>query len=527
MADLTVVIPARNEMFLGKTIENILENIEGDTEIFAVLDGFDTPIPEIPQDPRVKLIYHKTPIGQRASTNEATSLSTAKYVMKCDAHCAFDKGFDVKLMALCEPDWVVIPRMYNLHAFDWKCNKCGNRTYQGPTPTKCDKCDNKTDFERVILWQPRWNRMTDFARFDNTLHFKYWGSYKNRLEAKGDIADTMCFVGACRFMTRDLFWKLGGCDEKHGSWGQEGVEWSCKAWLSGGRLVVNKKTWFSHMFRTQGGDFGFPYKNPGKDMDAAREYSRDLWFNNKWEKAIHPLSWLLEKFDPIPDWNISRGILYYTDNELDSKIMDKCQKQLTLAANGKKITSVSLKGIDFGDNIVLGLKRSPITMFKQILAGLEAMNTDIVFLADHDVLYHPSHFDFIPREKDIFYYNMNNWQVRVSDGHAVYYDTKRLSMLCAYRELLIKHYKKRIELCEQKGFKSRMGFEPGTNNRPERVDDYKSDVWTSKYPNLDLKYDKNLIPARWKESDFRNKNNCRNWKETDNIPGWGDTKKII
>ena len=35
-------------------------------------------------------------------------------MMKLDAHCAVDEGFDVKLMADCEPDWTVVPRMFNL-----------------------------------------------------------------------------------------------------------------------------------------------------------------------------------------------------------------------------------------------------------------------------------------------------------------------------------------------------------------------------------------------------------------------------
>jgi hypothetical protein len=64
-------------------------------------------------------------------------------------------------------------------------------------------------------------------------------------------------------------------------------------------VLVNKKTWYAHMFRTQGGDFGFPYPNPG--IEQARAYSRDLWLNNKWDKAVHPLSWLIDKFNP-PDW---------------------------------------------------------------------------------------------------------------------------------------------------------------------------------------------------------------------------------
>ena len=104
-------------------------------------------------------------------------------------------------------------------------------------------------------------------------------------------------------MPRDRFFAIDGLDEKHGSWGQFGVEIACKSWLSGGRQVVNKRTWFSHLFRTQGGDFSFPYQISGNDQDRAKAYSRDLWLNNKWEKAVRPLSWIIEKFNP-PTWEI-------------------------------------------------------------------------------------------------------------------------------------------------------------------------------------------------------------------------------
>ena len=53
------------------------------------------------------------------------------------------------------------------------------------------------------------------------------------------------------------------------------------------------------MFRTQGGDFSFPYHNPEKAITKAREYSRDIWFNNKFEKQTLPLSWLIDKFAPL------------------------------------------------------------------------------------------------------------------------------------------------------------------------------------------------------------------------------------
>jgi hypothetical protein len=538
MPDLSILIPARNEMFLGKTIENILENIEGDTEIIAVCDGY-WPVPGINDHPRVSLIHYTESVGQRRATNDAARLSRAKYIMKCDAHCAFDKGFDVKLMADIEYDWTVVPRMYNLHGFDWQCKQCGNRTYQGPTPTKCMKCEG-TQFERVIVWQPRLNRLSDFARFDKDMHFQYWQDYRKRPESKGEIADLMCHVGACWMMHRERFWDLGGMDEKHGSWGQMGVEVSCKTWLSGGRQVVNKKTWYSHMFRTQGGDFGFPYHLSGHDVDKARAYSKDMWLNNKWPLAKHNLQWLLDKFAPVPGWDVqsstpavknaalsttgAKGVVYYTDNRLDSDIMDVVQQQILKCCNSHPIVSVSLTPIDFGRNIVLPMERGILTMFKQILAGLEAIDAEIVFFCEHDVLYHPSHFDFTPPRKDVFYYNENTWRVDYESGQALFYYCRQTSGLCAYRDLLIEHYRKRTERVERDGYDRRIGYEPGSHQFPRGIDNYISDKYWSEFPNIDIRHGGNLTRSRWSQDQFRDKNTCLGWTMADEVPYWDRTK---
>lgn len=381
MTDLSILIPARNEQFLARTIEDILQNTRGDTEIIAVLDG-QWADPGIPMNNRVNIIHHSESIGQRAATNEAARMSDSTYIMKVDAHCAFDEGFDVKLMEDCEYDWTVIPRMYNLHAFDWECQSCGHRVYQGPRPSVCGKCKRDVGFEMVIVWRPKPSPTTDYARFDRDLRFRYWGKAKKRPSAKLEIDDVMSSIGAAWFMHRERYWDIGGVDEAHGSWGQMGTEIACKSWLSGGRQVVNKKTWFAHMFRTQKG-FGFPYPQSGNQINRARKYSKHLWWDSNWDKAIHPLSYIIDKFAPVPDW--VPGMVYYTDNRLNDRIMNASQKQLTKAVNGHQVVNVSLKPMDFGENIVIEGKRGPLTMFKQILAGLNKSTADYVFLCEHDI----------------------------------------------------------------------------------------------------------------------------------------------
>jgi glycosyltransferase involved in cell wall biosynthesis len=304
MPDVSVIIPARNEEWLSRTVRDVLGNAKADTEVIAVCDGY-WPDPPLQDHPKLTVIHYTVPVGQRMAVNQGVRISRAKYVMKLDGHSAVDEGFDVKLMAPYEDnrlseDVTTIPRMYNLHAFDWKCQACPFQTYQGPKPTVCPKCQG-IEFAKLEIWKPRQSRRTDFARFDSELHFQYWPKYERRPESQGDLSDVMSSVGACFFMTRRRFRQIEGLDEKTGFWGQFGTEISCKSWLSGGRQVVNKTTWFSHMFRTRA-DFSFPYKISGNDQERARRYSRDFWRKGKWKLQTRPLAWFVQKFWPIPGW---------------------------------------------------------------------------------------------------------------------------------------------------------------------------------------------------------------------------------
>jgi len=309
MAELSILIPSRNEMFLAKTIENILENIEADTEIIAVLDGkWADPI--IPQHERVNVIYVPEAIGQRAATNLGARLSKAKYIMKVDAHCAFDKGFDKKMITEMQDNWTMVPTMRNLWAYDWKCYYCGWKKYQGPTPEKCGdpKCGKAGRMKRKMLWIGKTNPQSNSYGFDSEPHFQYFNDYTRRPQYKEDLektglTETMSLQGSCFMITRDKYWELDICDEKVGNWGNQGIEVAVKTWLSGGKVMVNHKTWYAHMFRTQGGDFGFPYELPGRDVAKTKKNVWDLFFNKKWKPQIYPMNWLIEKFWPVPGWD--------------------------------------------------------------------------------------------------------------------------------------------------------------------------------------------------------------------------------
>lgn len=223
---------------------------------------------------------------------------------------------------------------------------------------------------------------------------------------------------------------------------------------------------------------------------------------------------------------MKKGIVYYTENRLDgTPIGESVRKQLLRCAEGMEIISVSLQPISFGKNIVLPLTRSYLTMFTQILTGLVASSADIIFLCEHDVLYHPCHFKFNPPILTTYYYNQNNWKLNSENGQALFYYCKQTLGLCAYRELLIEHYEKRLARIKLDGkYEYSIGFEPGCHQPPRGIDYYKAIGYMAEYPNIDIRHGRNLTQSRWSQDQFRDKRTCQGWQMSDQIPGWGITK---
>ena len=182
-------------------------------------------------------------------------------------------------------------------------------------------------------------------------------------------------------------------------------------------------------------------------------------------------------------------------------------------------------------------------MFKKILALLENCKDDIVFFTEHDVLYHPSHFDFVPPEKNVFYYNQNVWLLRLPDGHALHYDVNQLSGLCVYRETALVHIRERFKMAEEEfnrleklnlnedeftrhlnRYFRHTGYEPFTHNRVDWPTKFKHETWKSEFPNVDIKHGGNATGQRWNKDQYRNQQLLINWTESENwtIPGWGE-----
>lgn len=284
---VSIIIPDRNgQPYLQQTIDDLLQKAEGDIEIIVAADGI-WPNPVLKDNPKVTLIHfgevHNN-LGMREAINKGVNISTGKYIMKIDEHCSVGQGFDRILKQHCKANWVVIPRRKRWDAEEWKLIE-----------------DGRPDIDYMYLEYP-------FLKpFDKTqgLHGAEW---KRSNREKYPVDDTPTMQGSCYFMHRSYWDELfpNGLDaDNYGTFTQEAQEISMAAWFSGGRVVVNKLTYYAHFHKgKRGKGYGFSneqYKKHMQGTERGRLYCIDKWLNTK--DYMHDFDWFInEKFPTMPGW---------------------------------------------------------------------------------------------------------------------------------------------------------------------------------------------------------------------------------
>jgi hypothetical protein len=266
---ISILVPARNEIYLNKTLEDLVLKAEGEIEIIVNLDGY-WQIPLI-TDPHIIYIHRGTPIGMRGGINSCVDIAKGEYLMKLDAHCMMDQGYDVKLIKDYEENTVVVPRRYALDPKKWQIE---------------ERKDDKYPI--------------DFMYLDKTLHGIVWNEKNHDPVLKDKLIDeTMSNQGSIWFMSKKYFHYLELMDESlYGMFWNEFQEIGLKCWLSGGRVMVNKNTWYAHWHKNEGRGYSLPSQ---EQINAQKNIDR--WLTEKmFSKQIHKLKWLIDRFAPVPTW---------------------------------------------------------------------------------------------------------------------------------------------------------------------------------------------------------------------------------
>jgi len=279
---LSIAILSRTEKFLNNTIKSILENATGEIEILPVLDAYGGNVKElishgIPYepiiDPRVKYIVlpNNGQLQKRQGINTAVSISKGEYVAWCDAHCAFAKGFDEMLIKDCQDNWVVFPRRHRMDVENW-------------TGTSWNK--PPIDYE-YIMWQ-----FLIRGRFSG-----YKWENKTREKMDVPIDDVMTKQASFVLMKKSWFKKMGFMNvDRYTGWGQEEQEIIMETWRNGGRVIVNKNTWYAHLHK--GKTFGRMYPWNREQVYKSYELSYKYWTQDQREFLLS----YFEKFMPIPNF---------------------------------------------------------------------------------------------------------------------------------------------------------------------------------------------------------------------------------
>ena len=267
---VSIVIPSRNEKYLQKTIQDLLTKAKGEIEIIAILDGWWQEANEIVNHPSVKYIHFSDARGMRNAINSGVAIAKGEYILKLDAHCMVGEGYDEVLKASCEDNCVVVPRRYRLDPDKW-----------------CIREDKPTPIDYMYL--------------SKDLHGVIWDEKNNDPELeKKKIDDLMSSQGSCWLMKKKYYQELELLDEaSYGTFYNEFQEIGLKCWLSGGRVIVNKNTWCAHWHKTK--DVGRGYTLNKGEQERAVAFT-EKWKDKGWHKQIHPISWLVEKFKPVPTW---------------------------------------------------------------------------------------------------------------------------------------------------------------------------------------------------------------------------------
>ena len=266
--DVSVIIPARNERFLEKTVKDILTKTESNAEILVVLDGYQPSW--ISEQPGVHYIHLGQPRGMRAALNAGVDIASGKYVMKLDGHCMVAKGFDRVLAEHCEDNWVCVPTRHRLDPINWRIDNASR------PPINYQLIDLSNDELNGMQWKDK-NKNKD-------------------LEVER-VADIISCQGSSYFLPKDLWHKLELLDdENYGSLRRDSQEVMFKNWTTGGRCVRIKDTWYAHLHK--GKTYGRGYKTDKNRDHRGIEYAKKWNTGEAWDKQEIPLRDVFEEFFP-------------------------------------------------------------------------------------------------------------------------------------------------------------------------------------------------------------------------------------
>jgi glycosyltransferase involved in cell wall biosynthesis len=255
---LSVVIPDYKDPLLHKTIDSLLDMSElgEQLEIIAVLDGCWTETP-IRTDDRVVVVHLGKNRGMRGAINAGIGLARGEYLMRTDEHCMFGQGYDRILTSQTEDNWIVTPRQFYLDPVKWEVMDIPY-----------------IDYQKLVIQGG----------------VKFAGQRWDRPELSDIMIDeTMAMQGSVWFMKHSWWDKVIGelQTDGYGPLIQDSHEMVFKTWKAGGKMMVNKNTWFAHKHRTFPRTHNNGTKENPANCDQGYAYALSVW-KDYYDNEVRP-----------------------------------------------------------------------------------------------------------------------------------------------------------------------------------------------------------------------------------------------
>ena len=247
-------MPGYKDPYAMKTIADILKNsqLRDALEVIHVWDGF-YPEFDLVQDPRVRYVHLGKNRGMRGAINAGVAVARGEFFMRLDEHCVFGEGFDKILTDACKENEIMTAKRFFLDPVKWEVMP-----------------DEPVEHEKLTI-----QNVSDTVR-------KFAGKRdreRDKEQKDVSISEMTAMQGSMWIANRAFFLKTVGelQTEGYGPLIQDSVEVCMKYWQAGGRLMLNKNTWFAHKHRSFSRTHSNGTKeNPAK-CDDGYTYALSVW----------------------------------------------------------------------------------------------------------------------------------------------------------------------------------------------------------------------------------------------------------
>lgn len=255
---LSIIIPSFKDPYLVPTIKSLIASAMDEIEIIPVLDGYWRH--DLPDDKRIRVLHLGKNRGMRDAINAGVRIARGEYIMRTDEHCLFAPGYDTELTGSCEDNWIMTAKRYFLDPTTWRL---------------MDK--KPVEYERL--------KARDIGNGVSKFEGVVWNARAK--DRKDELIDeTMAMQGSMWVMKKSWWETIGELEtEGYGTMYQDSHEMVFKTWKLGGKLMVNKKTWYAHKHVS----FPRTHQYSKSEWEPCVKYAYETWkdyfeeVRQKWE----------------------------------------------------------------------------------------------------------------------------------------------------------------------------------------------------------------------------------------------------